>query len=546
LIVKQWLESPQREEWILVIDNGDNKLDFYPEPTSTDSELKESDTDSIAYDGIAEFIPRCSKGTVIVTTRDREVALNLANQNVISKPELVPEQAIELFHQYNSNAESSPNDTAALPRLLSELQYLPLAIVQVAAYLNLNRSITTSRYLEMYKGAKESQKRLLSKPHRNIWRDKSKNEETILTTFTISFRQLQEQSQLVDSFLRFMAYIDRKAIPQDLLLQIKIDGVEDKLLISEAPDKLVNFSILQNAKIDFGSGQGYEIHSLVHLAMQTYLETGDMDTALAKASTVLADTLPDSEYKNWAVWRVYLPHAAALLANLGEDSEASADLCMKAGWYLHELGRYLESLILYERARKLCDVSFGEENTKTLQAMHLIGYSLQKGGRLKEAQEIQEMVLEVTMRTLGEDHPNILRSMQNLAATYAEQGGRLKEVQDIQEKFLEVAKRTLGEEHPDILRSMQNLAITYAKVGGRLKEMQQLKEKSLEVRKRTLGEEHPGTAGAMFNLALTLYDLERLEEAILLMEKTARSYVRIHGSGHSQTKRANELRRDGK
>jgi hypothetical protein len=348
LIVKQWLEGPQSGEWILVIDNTDNKLDFYPGSKSTESQ--ENDTFSaIAQHGIAKFIPRGSKGTIIITTRDQEVARNLANQNVIIKPELRPEQAIELFHQHYSNAESTvtPDDTAALPQLLADLQYLPLAIVQVAAYLDLNRLIAISKYLEMFKGTKESQKRLLSNPHDNIWRDNNENAETILTTFSISFRQLQQQSKLADSFLRFMACIDRKAIPWDLLFQIKLDGVADELLISEALDKLVNFSMLQNSKIDFGSGQGYEIHSLVHLAMQTYLES-EMDTALAKASIVPADTLPYSKYE--VEWRVYLPHVTALLAHLvgDSDSEASADLCMKAGWNLTELGRYSESLIISE------------------------------------------------------------------------------------------------------------------------------------------------------------------------------------------------------
>jgi hypothetical protein len=128
---------------------------------------------------------------------------------------LKPKNSIELFHQHYSNAESTvtPDDTAALPQLLADLQYLPLAIVQVAAYVDLNRLIAISKYLEMFKGTKESQKRLLSNPHGNIWRDNNENAETILTTFSISFRQLQQQSKLADSFLRFMACIDRKAIP---------------------------------------------------------------------------------------------------------------------------------------------------------------------------------------------------------------------------------------------------------------------------------------------------------------------------------------------
>ncbi|KAI5783272.1 hypothetical protein FPQ18DRAFT_266860, partial [Pyronema domesticum] len=404
LIVKQWLEGPQSGEWILVVDNTDNKLDFYPEPKSIESKGTDTVSNVIAYDGIAEFIPGGSKGTIIVTTRDREVARDLANQNVIIKTELRPEQAMEVFYQHYSNTESMPDDTAALTRLLMELQYLPLAIVQVAAYLDLNRSITISRYLEIFTGTKESQQRLLSKPHHNIWRGKNKNAETILTIFSISFRQLRQQSKLADSFLQFMACIDRKAIPRDLLLKIRLDGVKDEFLISEALDKLFNFSILQNAKIDFGSGHGYEIHSLVHLAMQTYLES-EMDTALNKASTLLASTLPNSEYENWVEWRVYLPHATALLAHLVGDSQASADLCVKVGRHLFDLGRYSEYLKLYERARKLYAVLFGEENTKTLEAMHLMGYTFQRSGRLKEAQELEEKVLEVRRRTLDTKDP---------------------------------------------------------------------------------------------------------------------------------------------
>ncbi|KAI5782822.1 hypothetical protein FPQ18DRAFT_421006 [Pyronema domesticum] len=495
LIVKQWLEGPQSGEWILVIDNADNMLDFYPEPKSTES--KEGVTVSIAQDRIAKFIPRSSKGTVIVTTRDQEVAKYLANQNVIIKPELSREQAIELFYQYYSNAdESKPDDTAALPCLLLELQHLSLTIVQVAVYLDLNRSITASRYLEIFRGTKRSQKRLLSKPHHNIWRDQMETAETTLTTFSIRFQQIPQQSKLADSFLRFMACIDRKAIPRDLLFQINIDGIEGEAVISEALDKLVNSSILRYSKIDCGSGQVYEIHSLVHLAMQTDLESSELDNALAKTSTAVADTLTDSRYENCAAWRVYLPHTMGLLANLVEDSETSANLCEKVGWHLIELGRYSESLILCERARKLYIILFGEEHTKTLDAMHLIGSSFAQCGRLKEAQKIHDKVLTVRRPSLGEDHRDTLNSIQGLAITYKKLGGRSKEVQE-QEKVLEVSKRTLGKDRPD-------------------------------------------TADAMYNSALTLYNLEPPEEAISLTEDAASSFVRIYGTDHPRTKSAQQ------
>ncbi|KAI5816684.1 hypothetical protein BZA77DRAFT_246297 [Pyronema omphalodes] len=538
-IVKQWLESPESGEWILVLDNADNMLDFYPK-TAESTSSEQSNTTAISQAGIAKFIPRGSKGTIIVTTRDREVARSITSRNVIIKPELNPEQAMELFHHHCPNIEDAAEDTSStLQRLLQVLQYLPLAIVQAAVYLDLNRSVSISEYIKIFESKKASPelKHLLSKPHDNIWRDNSGNADTILTTYSISFRQIQQQSKLADSFLRFMACIDRKAIPRDLLTEIHLDGVEDRLLISEALDKLVNFSILQHAKVDFGSGKGYEIHSLVHLAMQTYLTSGEMDTALNEASTVLANTLPNVEYESWAAWRAYLPHVTALLENLKQDSEASANLCMGAGWYLLEaLGRYSESLKLYKRATQLYTILSGEGSAQTLQAIQYVGHCYQSAGHLKEAQELQEKVLEVQRRTLGEEHLDTLRSMNNLANTYRELGGRLKEVQELQEKVLEVRRRTLGAEHPDTLRSMQYLAITYFDAGGRLKEVQELQEKVLEVQRRTLGEEHLDTLRSMNNLANTYRELGgRLKEVQELQEKILDVQRRTLGEEHPDT-----------
>ncbi|KAI5816946.1 hypothetical protein BZA77DRAFT_292931 [Pyronema omphalodes] len=539
LIVRRWLESPESGDWILVLDNADNLRDFYPTaPNSTSP--GDSDTTSIVHGGIANFIPRGSKGTIIITTRDREVARNLAHQNVIFKSELSPEQALELFyHHYPKEENASEDINTALSRLLTELQYLPLAIVQVAAYLDLNRSISPSKYLKMFEDRKQSTnlERSLSKPHGNIWRDNGSNADTILTTFSISFRQIQEQSRLADSFLRFMACIDRKAIPRDLLLQIHLDGVGNDFLISEALDKLVNFSILQHANVDFGSGKGYEIHALVHLAMGTYLESGGMDAALNTASTVLANTLPFPKHANWAAWRVYLPHVIALLGNVKQDSEKTANLCTKAGNYLEKaLGKYSESLKLYHRARKIYAGLLGEESDETLRAMTNVGSMLRLLGRLKEAQKLQEKVLEVRRRTLGEVHPDTLRSMNNLAVTYRKLGGRLKEVQELQEKSLEVWRRTLGEEHPDTLISMNNLALTYRQLGGRLKEVQELEEKVLEVRRRTLREEHPDTLKSMNNLANTYREMGgRLKEVQELQEKVLEVRRRTLGEEHPDT-----------
>jgi len=68
-------------------------------------------------------------------------------------------------------------------------------------------------------------------------------------------------------------------------------------------------------------------------------------------------------------------------------------------------------------------------------------------GRLKEAEELEVLVMETRKRVLGEEHPDSLTIMANLASTYWNQGW-LKEAEELEVLVMETTKRVLGEEHP--------------------------------------------------------------------------------------------------
>ena len=70
---------------------------------------------------------------------------------------------------------------------------------------------------------------------------------------------------------------------------------------------------------------------------------------------------------------------------------------------------------------------------------------------------------------------------------------------------LSVKRRVLGEEHPDTLSSMNNLACALRKA-GQYAEAIEMHRTVLSVRRRVLGEEHPNTLGSMNNLAFALDD----------------------------------------
>ena len=73
---------------------------------------------------------------------------------------------------------------------------------------------------------------------------------------------------------------------------------------------------------------------------------------------------------------------------------------------------------------------------------------------------------------------------------------------------MEARKAVLGQEHPDMLMSMANLASTY-RCQGRWKEAEVLEVRVLEMRKAVLGQEHPDTLTGMANLASTFWNQGR-------------------------------------
>jgi len=83
---------------------------------------------------------------------------------------------------------------------------------------------------------------------------------------------------------------------------------------------------------------------------------------------------------------------------------------------------------------------------------------------------------------------------------------------------LDKRKRILGEDHPDTLSSMGNLAALYESQGNYDAALPLCLE-CLDKQKRILGEDHPSTQTSMNNLGYLYRDMGRLEEARAMLEE---------------------------
>jgi putative hemolysin len=512
-LVQGYLSMDSVGRWLLIFDNADD-INMWITQSGTGP----------GSGRLIDYLPRSEQGCIVFTTRDRKTAIKLAHQNVVEVPEMNEDVAIQLLQKCLITPDLINNrpDTTAL---LKELTYLPLAIIQAAAYINENR-IAFVDYLSLLADQEEAVIDLLSEEFEDDGRyNDIKN--PVATTWLISFEQIRHRDPLAAEYLSFMACIDPKDIPQSLLPA----GASRKKEI-DAIGTLEAYSFIIKRTADLA----LDLHRLVHLATRNWLQQKDLiahwtETAIKR----LEEVFPDDDHQNRTEWRTYLPHVCCALtsAEAGKDEETRIALSRRFGRCLLSDGRYNEAEAPFVEVMERHKRVLGQKDPDTLTSMANLASTFWNQGRWKEAEDLEVQVMDTTLRVLGQEHPDTLTSMANLALTYRNQG-RWAEAEELQAIELAICSRVLGQEHPDTLTSMANLALTFWNQ-GRWKEAEDLEVQVMEMRKRVLGQEHPDTLTSMANLALTYCNQGRWKEAEDLEVQVIKTSLRVLGQEHPST-----------
>jgi NB-ARC domain len=271
-LVKDYLSKESAGQWLLVFDSADDIEMWIAKPRSVQGSGR-----------LIEYLPRSKQGCIVFTTRDRKTAVKLAGQNVIEVAEMNEIIATQLLQKYLINQEPVNNeqDTKAL---LAQLTYLPLAMVQAAAYINEN-GITLADYLLLLGDQEEDVIDLLSEEFEDDRRyHNMKN--PVATTWLISFEQVRHRDPLAADLLSFMACVDPKNVPQSLLPP----GLSRKKE-TDAVGTLHAYSFV-NRRL---AGLALDVHRLVHLATRNWLRNEDLLlNGLAPWRSPTASTAPHS------------------------------------------------------------------------------------------------------------------------------------------------------------------------------------------------------------------------------------------------------------
>jgi tetratricopeptide (TPR) repeat protein len=583
-LVHDWMCDTD-ERWLLVLDNVDDAgFLFDAQGTTSKTPAKP----------LHDYLPYCPHGCVIITTRNKEAALQLVEQrDMIALNPMDALQARTLLAKKLGMQVASGN-AAELTELATILEHMPLALVQAAAYISQRAPLcSVAQYLDQFRKSEHKRTSLLSYDKDHLRRDReAKN--SIITTWQISFEYIQQTRPSAADLLSLMSFFDRQGIPKNVL-QTRAEHKEDKhdrkidtaktdrsendnrvhfeRTDGDAEDRSRNDSADDFEKDDFDDsdvddtdledndseddtfsedvtalrnfcfisvstdGTIFEMHALVQLSMRTWLAAnGRLGRYRDQFTNNLCEAFPTGEYENWTVCQVLFAHAKAATGHKPEGAFSLvqwATLLYRAAWYAVEKGSAGEAEMLATQSSKARKKVLGRDHKDTIWGLAMLANAYKIGGKWDAAEELEVQVMETHKTKLGVDHLDTLISMNNLAITYEKQG-RWEEAEKLHVQVIETRKTKLGADHPETLTSMNNLAMIYWNQ-GRWEEAEKLHVQVIETRKTKLRADHPSTLISMNNLAITYEKQGRWEEAEKLHVQVMETHKTKLGADHPET-----------
>nr|XP_036584595.1 uncharacterized protein CTRU02_05670 [Colletotrichum truncatum]KAF6794113.1 hypothetical protein CTRU02_05670 [Colletotrichum truncatum] len=511
-LVKAALERDGDRSWLLIIDNADDM-----ELLFTNSKL-------------AKYFPSSRKGSILLTTRNKQVATRFSRGHPLYLREMGSIDATQLLN--SGLDESQISDTRITTEVLGHLAYLPLAIRQASAYMASNKSVTVSKYLGYCKASDEKLVGLLSKDFEDEDRyDDIQN--PVVKTWLISFEHISRDNRLAAEYLGFLCYLAEKDIPLALLPPSE-DGIDtdEDMAAEEAISMLMAYAFIQERDTE---GR-IDIHRLVRLVMRNWVrEKGEEEEQVTETIYWLSERFPWPDHKNREVWMTYLPHAQAALRfqDWCTDEEALWDLLANTGRSNELLGKYGEAEQMHRQTLEMRKKVLGPENPNTLSSMNNLAGVFDSQGKYEEAEQMHRQALEMRKKVLGPENPDTLGSMNNLALVLRSQG-KYDEAEQMHRQTLELSQKVLGLENPSTLTSMNNLAECFDSQ-GKYEEAEQMHRQALELSEKVLGPENPDTLTSMNNLALVLGSQGKYEEAEQMHRQTLELRKKVLGPENPST-----------
>jgi hypothetical protein len=447
-----------------------------------------------------ELLPRSGTGHVLLTSRAETGWEQLTTP--VSVDVLTPADAAGLL--LACSGDHGPAAAATANTLATALGGLPLALEQAGAYVATTGTVTLASYAQLF-GTRALE--LLGRGQPLGY------QHTVATTWSLALQRLRETAPAAVDLLTLASFLAPDDLPLPLLdrhaqglPEPLASAALDALALADAVAALRRYSLVRAV------ADGLYVHRLLQTVVRAALDAEAERAWAAMALRLLHVGFPGSDkVADWAACERLLPHVVAA-ADHGQRLELESQtwlwLLTESARYAWQRGHYPQAVTLLEQALAGCRRALGDDHPNTLTTMNNLAETRHDLGDLDGVRELHEQALAGRRRALGDDHPATLESMNNLAETRYDLGD-LDGARELHEQALAGCRRVLGDDHPDTLISMNNLSMTRYALGD-LDGAHELLEQAVAGYRRVLGDDHPATLNSVNNLAAIKQESRKL------------------------------------
>lgn len=157
----------------------------------------------------------------------------------------------------------------------------------------------------------------------------------------------------------------------------------------------------------------------------------------------------------------------------------------------------------------------GSSDAFTIRALVEFANVCERVGDPAQAIAYREKALHLQRKLLGDRHPDVATSLNNLSNLYGAQGDPRRALRCLEEA-LQIQRETLGERHPYTAMSLANMGMNH----GRLDEPEQALAhllRALDIQRELLGDAHADTTNSVSHVVKYRWRLGQQQEALALL-----------------------------
>ncbi len=209
----------------------------------------------------------------------------------------------------------------------------------------------------------------------------------------------------------------------------------------------------------------YVLHPLIREFFQTKLELMDWANEskgrFCQVIVAVAQEIPGiptrQEIETVSSAIPHLGEVATTLTNWLEDEDLIGPFVGLSNFYQGQ-GAYEQAIPWLEKCLFLSHVRLGQQHPDVATSLNNLAELYRSQGKYQQAEPLCLQALEMYKQLLGEQHPRVATSLNHLALLYKSQG-KYSKARPLYQEALDIAESKLGTNHPDTVVIRRNLEI---------------------------------------------------------------------------------------